>query len=61
MDKELDTWKNGDKGPETGTSKIADCATKFQKLNEDHKQHNSTFSLLGTVIARSAASFKFET
>jgi hypothetical protein len=36
MDKELDTWKNGDKGPETGTSKIADCATKFQKLNEDH-------------------------
>ena len=27
------------------TSKIVDCATKYQKLHEDSKQHNSTLTL----------------
>ena len=27
----------GDRKPETGKIKISDCATKFLKLDEDHK------------------------
>ena len=42
---ELERTENEEGRPEAGKNNFVDCATKFQKLHDDTKPHNSTLTL----------------